>query len=306
MNIFTNVWGYVPPVSPWFRGKFWLPFGLLAIALFLLAPSAARRSFWRNQKRAAPPLTIFNLIASALLLSATFYGLWKSGQIEDPPAGGNSLTVMTYNIQQANDAFGQKSYERQLALMQRVQPDVIALQESDSARISLGNNDYVRYYASSLGYYSYYGPTPVAGTYGTAILSRYPLENTRVIYSYSDQDEIGTAVAEISVGGKRFTIFNVHPDGSDIAKRVFAETLLAQVSQAENVIALGDYNLRGWEEPYMLIDAVLKNGSASTIFSSPRTCKSRILFISFPPNLLQTIRFTGPRSPGIDPLEPSG
>ena len=30
MNIFSNVWGYVEPVSPFFRNKFWLPFLFLA------------------------------------------------------------------------------------------------------------------------------------------------------------------------------------------------------------------------------------------------------------------------------------
>ena len=67
------------------------------------------------------------------------------------------------------------------------------------------------------------------------------------------------AEAEIEVGGKEFTLFNGHPDGSDEAKMVFAETLIERANQKENVIALGDYNLRGWEAPYLLIDAHYKN-----------------------------------------------
>ena len=37
MFIFTNVWGYIEPVSPWFRNKFWLPYLLMAglITLFI-------------------------------------------------------------------------------------------------------------------------------------------------------------------------------------------------------------------------------------------------------------------------------
>ena len=35
-QIFTNVWGYVEPVSPWFRNKFWLPYLLLAGGTALL------------------------------------------------------------------------------------------------------------------------------------------------------------------------------------------------------------------------------------------------------------------------------
>jgi len=57
------------------------------------------------------------------------------------------------------------------ALIRQVSPDLLALQESDTARISLNNNDTVRYYASQLAIISYYGPTTVTGTFGTAILS---------------------------------------------------------------------------------------------------------------------------------------
>ena len=102
-----------------------------------------------------------------------------------------------------------------LGLIQEVAPDILALQESDSTRISLNNNDFVRYFAGKLGYYSYYGPTTVTGTYGTAILSKYPLQNTRTVFTFSDQDEIGTAEAEIVLDGQTFTIYNVHPAGSD-------------------------------------------------------------------------------------------
>ncbi len=175
----------------------------------------------------------------------------------------NSFVVMTYNIQQANDDFGERSYKEQLALIREVAPDILALQESDSSRISLNNNDFVRYYAGKLGYYSYYGPTTITGTYGTAILSRYPLQNTHTVFTFSDQDEIGTAVAEIEIGGQLFTIYNVHPDGSDTAMLVWAESLLERSKDKFNVIALGDYNLRDYEEAYQLIASVYSNAWVS-------------------------------------------
>jgi endonuclease/exonuclease/phosphatase family metal-dependent hydrolase len=171
----------------------------------------------------------------------------------------SSLVVMTYNIQQATDEFGVKSYDRQLDLIRQVAPDILAFQECDSARISLNNNDYVRYYASKMGYYTYYGPTTISGTYGTAILSKFPLMNPRSVFSYSNQDEIGTAEVEVELGGKRLTVYNVHPDGSDTAMLAFAETLLARSSGKSDVIALGDYNLRENEVAYQMIDEVFTN-----------------------------------------------
>jgi len=184
----------------------------------------------------------------------------KNGQ-RNP--GKSSLRVMTYNIQAANDGSGEQAYDRQLALIRQVSPDILALQESDTARISLNNNDYVRYYASQLGYYSYYGPTTVTGTFGTAILSKYPLLNTEAIFSYSDTDEIGTTEAVIEVAGARFNLYDVHPDGSDTAKLICIQTLLERSKAEPNVIVLGDYNLRDTEKAYQLIASVYTNAWVS-------------------------------------------
>ncbi len=259
MNIFSNVWGYVAPISLFFRNKFWFAFLInLVLITVLVALIFRKRSFQVETDELRP-----RLVWTAILLVAIFGGtfiavLFTDRSIEAPPTT-NSLTVMTYNIQQANDVFGEKSYKEQLELIKEVNPDIVGLQESDSARISLGNNDYVRYYANKLGYHSYYGPNTVTGTYGTAILSRYPLEDPRSVFTYSDQDEIGTAEAEIKVGNQEITIYNVHPDGSEEAKMVFARSLVERAGQKPDVIAIGDYNLRGWEVPYLLIDKYYKN-----------------------------------------------
>jgi endonuclease/exonuclease/phosphatase family metal-dependent hydrolase len=150
-----------------------------------------------------------------------------------------------------------------VALIRQVNPDVVALQETDSTRISLNNNDIVRYYANKLGYYSYYGPKTVTGTYGTALLSKYPLKIPLTFFTFSDKDEAGTVEAEIVVGDQTFTVFSVHPDESDPAMLVFAKTLLRRAQEKPQVIAMGDYNLRSYEEAYQVIDRVLKNAWTS-------------------------------------------
>ena len=258
INIFTNVWGYVEPVSPIFRNQFYLPYLLMAGGITLLA--------WRQHSIELTSNQSVNGISNpgwAVLLGLIFLGstLTSLRAARPQPADPNqtSLVVMTYNIQAANDGFGERSYDRQLALIQKVSPDILAMQESDSARISLNNNDYVRYYASQLGYYSYYGPTTVTGTFGTAILSKYPLQNTRSVFTFSDTDEIGTAEAEIEVNGRIFTIYNVHPDGSDAAKLIFVNSLIERSRDKPDVIALGDYNLRDYEEPYQRMAGVYAN-----------------------------------------------
>ncbi|MFN3309184.1 MAG: endonuclease/exonuclease/phosphatase family protein, partial [Anaerolineales bacterium] len=232
MQIFTNVWGYVEPVSPWFRNQFWLPYFLMS-ALLIVAVVLNRPHLKQTGRALGENFSPNWLILMGVLLAGSLWAAFASTQIRRFEPRQDVLLVMTYNLQQANDIFGQRSYRRQLALMRQVDADVIALQESDSARVSLNNVDLVRYFAGKLGYYAYYGPGPISGTYGTAILSKYPLSNTHIIFSYSDQDEIGTAVAEIEIGGRRFSIYNVHPDGSDTAMMVFAQTLLEQIGDKQ-------------------------------------------------------------------------
>jgi endonuclease/exonuclease/phosphatase family metal-dependent hydrolase len=258
MNIFTNVWGYVEPVSPFFRNKFWLPFALIGFLLTWLS-TLHRRQIPAQEETPRDPMPKGWLVLGVCVFLVTAVFSLITDHVSAVDSDPSSLVLMTYNIQQANDSFAEKSYERQLKLIRGVSPDILALQECDSVRISLNNNDYVRYFASKLGYYSYFGPTPVAGTYGTAILSKYPLEKPYTLFSFSDQDEIGTAVAEINVGGQRFTIFNVHPAGSDTAMEAFAGALLGASSGKDNVIALGDYNLREGETAYQMIDETFTN-----------------------------------------------
>jgi endonuclease/exonuclease/phosphatase family metal-dependent hydrolase len=291
IHIFTNVWGYVEPVSTIFRNQFYLPYLLIAGTVTLLV--------WRQKPVEARPASGpggnvplgWMALLGAILLGTGISAL-RTERVQPCDTDKTSLIVMTYNIQQANDGFGESSYDRQLALIQKVSPDILALQESDSARISLNNNDFVRYYAGKLGYYVYYGPTTVTGTFGTAILSKYPLQNPRTVFTFSDTDEIGTAEAEIAVGGRIFTIYDVHPDGSDTAMLVFAKMFLERSRDKANVIVLGDYNLRDYEEAYQLIAAVYTNAWTSVYPSkigadgNDMSGENRIDHIFFSPALL--------------------
>ena len=261
INIFTNVWGYVEPVSTMFRNQFHLPYLLIAGILTLLV--------WRHRPVGIPLQSSsasiswgWNVFLAAIFLGTALFAL-RTVRVQPGDVNQNSLVVMTYNIQQANDDFGERSYDRQLTLIQQVSSDILALQESDSARISLNNNDYVRYYAARLGYYSYYGPSTVSGTFGTAILSKYPLQNPHAVFTFSDVDEIGTTEVEITVAGRTFTIYNVHPDGSEIAMLAFGRNILERSRDKANVIILGDYNLRDDEEAFQLIADVYTNAWTS-------------------------------------------
>lgn len=171
----------------------------------------------------------------------------------------NELTVMTYNIQQGIDLFGHKNYEGQLEIIKEINPDIIGLQESDASRISGGNSDVVRYFSEKLGYYSYFGPKTVTGTFGTAILSRFPLDSCRTIFTFSDKDEIGTAIAEITVADQIITIVNSHPAGKVEAKMAHINAVIEIAKENKLTIALGDYNFRQGSQYYEKVTEVMIN-----------------------------------------------
>ncbi|MBN1479424.1 endonuclease/exonuclease/phosphatase family protein [candidate division KSB1 bacterium] len=244
MLIFTNVWGYVGEVSRIFRNRFYLPF--LCAGAGLLLPIL----FIKDLRPDACPV-VSKKLTLALMAIISIITLFVVTKFESgiPTNGENELTVLTYNIQQGVDSEGCKNYEKQLEVIRRVQPDVICLQESDVARISGGNSDIVRYFAQKLKYHSYYGPKTVTGTFGTAILSKYPLERCYTFFTYSDTDEIGTTVCDIRFSNQTVTLINNHPAGGAEAKLAHVEALLDLATDHAHIVAAGDFNFRP-DSPY--------------------------------------------------------
>lgn len=260
MSIFTNVWGYVGPVSAVFRNQFHLPFLLLS----LLAVGALFLPGWRFDgfpRESLPASRVLTGLTVGLMLAALAGAWWNRPVTRQTTGTVKRLTILTYNLQQGADLEGNRNWENQLSLINAINADLIGLQESDTARPSNGNVAAAKYFGAKLGYHIYYGPHTVSGTYGTAILSRFPLKNPRTFFTYSDQDEVGTAMAEIEIDGKTFAFFNSHPSGS-IPRRCHAEELVRQAAAYEYVIAVGDYNATPRDESYRLLTARLKDSWA--------------------------------------------
>jgi endonuclease/exonuclease/phosphatase family metal-dependent hydrolase len=165
-------------------------------------------------------------------------------------------------MQQGSHVNGNRNYAKQRDLLRRLNPDIVLLQESDPPRPSGGNVDAVRYLAESLGYEAYYGPGSIAGTFGTAVLSRYPIGNPRVFFTYSDSDEVGTAVCEMDVDGTTVAVFSTHPSGGDGVMNAFVDALSTEAGKYGHVIAGGDYNFTAREPYYARLSKTLLNSAA--------------------------------------------
>jgi len=254
--IFSNVWGYVAPISTYFRGLIWLPFawiGLLFVILLGLPELSCGGINFKIHRK-----SFKSSISAVFLIAILMNGVWAYMTLPHPQQisgmGATSLKIMTYNIQQGVNSTGDKNFDAQLAVIQQINPDIIGLQESDTSKINTGNTDVVGYFAKKLDYYIYYGPKSVMQTYGCAILSRYPIQNYFSFYTYGDEDEIGSVFCEIIVRTRVFNVFVNHPAGSGDSKLAHTVAMLNLASPKENVILLGDFNWRENTVYYSMIN----------------------------------------------------
>jgi endonuclease/exonuclease/phosphatase family metal-dependent hydrolase len=258
LQVFTTVYDYIPVVGPLLRDRFWLVF-LIAGATCAL-PVLALPSTLRDEAQDGAGVLLGRL-ATAKSLGVAVLTVLAIGYIGATPAmpaeERHSLRLMSYNIQQGYDAGGQRNCAGQLQVIREANPDVLGLQESDTARIAGGNADVVRTMADALDMYSYYGPTTVTGTFGIALLSRYPIENPRTIFMYSLGEQTAAILADISVSGQRFSVVVTHlGNGGPIIQQ---EQLLAALSGRSHIIAMGDFNFRPATEQYRLTTGILED-----------------------------------------------
>lgn len=268
-NVSTTVYDYLPVFGPLWRDRYWLVFLLAGSGMMLPVFALRKDSFnWSTREL---PAKAFRPIFSALLAigAATLIGAWATtAKPNAPAAAANTLKVLTYNIQQGYDAAGLKNYDGQLALIRQFNPDVIGLQESDTSRIANGNSDVVRYFADRLGMYSYYGPRTVLGTFGVALLSRYPIENPRTFYMYSLGEQAATLVAEITINGKTYQIMVTHLGNGGPLPQI--EDVFSTLDVRQNIVLMGDFNLKPTTDQYrratsVLDDAWIRAGSPTPI-----------------------------------------
>lgn len=234
--IFTNTWGYTIGAL---RNMFFLPFALAGLMLLLTLPMATPMETPRWARAAA---TVVGALCLVVFIAS------RAKPIAPPPAA-DTLRIATYNMQQGSEVNGDESYLEQLTFLRALDADIIFLQESDTPRPSGGNVNAPELFARALGMHLYFGPTTVAGTFGTAILARYPLMNARTIYTYSEVDEVGTAVAEVVIDGRRVALLNNHPAGGESVHHAHVDAMLNEARKHENVIAAGDFNFRQ-DSPY--------------------------------------------------------
>jgi endonuclease/exonuclease/phosphatase family metal-dependent hydrolase len=249
-HVFTTVYDYIPLIGPFFRDKFWLVH--LVAGLGLMLPLLVTRRItlsWQPLPRwGGGILLLMILVIGAMLMTMAR---------PSAPSSQSAVRFLTYNIQQGYSETGLKNFAGQLDLIREVNADIIGLQESDTSRIAGGNADIVRYFADALDMHVYYGPKTIPGTFGIALLSKYPIQNPRTFYMYSEGEQTATIEATIPVGEIGYNVFVTHlGNGGPLEQQ---QAIMQVVGEKENAVLMGDFNFRPQTEQYALTTAILKD-----------------------------------------------
>lgn len=256
-HIFTTVYDYIPIIGPLFRDRFWLVYAVPCVILLISVYFTKITFSWQppSEKLAQSRWPMISAIVLSLLI--IFIALRASIFLENTSPREISFRVLTYNLQQGYSEDGQKNFAGQLEEIRKRDPDIIGLQETDTARIAGGNSDLVRYLAGNLGMYSYYGPKTVTGTFGIALLSRYPIENPRTYFLYSIGEQTAVIEAQIKLGSQVYTIMVTHL-GND-GPLIQQQQILKLAQGKKSVLLMGDFNFRPSSEQYRQTTAVFQD-----------------------------------------------
>jgi endonuclease/exonuclease/phosphatase family metal-dependent hydrolase len=273
-NVFTAVWPYVSTaLEPVARGRFWHVHALVALVLLLSLLAVRRQERLDAADTDQGPGLWFAEWPVAWLVTAAgvialFAAFLLSPRTDLPPAG-QPLKVAGYNVHQGYDEDGRRSHHEQCQVLREIDAAVIGLSETDTARIAGGNVDLVRFLAQCLDMHSYYGPKTAAGSFGYALLSRYPIRRAETYHLYSgpglpsvrrpDRQTSGDVVAvikaELLVDGRSYTVFVNHFDS--FPPREQPQGLVDLAAGLPAVITTGDFNCEPGTECFELMTRVL-------------------------------------------------
>jgi len=196
------------------------------------------------------------------------------------PQSPRTLRVLTYNIHHGEGTDERFDYDRLAAVIKRLSPDLVALQEVDRGTERASGVDQVRILAKLCRMHYAFGQAMPhqGGQYGEAILSRFPIEKTVVHPLPYQLDLEPRAALEVVVrpeGIGPISFVGTHLCHRSDELRTLQTRRLSQLfpsKEGKPVILAGDFNARPGSEP---MNTLLNAGWIDTI--SPRSVIDYIL-----------------------------
>lgn len=167
---------------------------------------------------------------------------------EDAAGAGLQLRVLCYNIHHGRGTDGKVDLERIAAVIRRVNPDLVALQEVDRGTRRTGGVDQTAELARLTGLHGKFAKQIdyEGGEYGQAILSRFPLPEPTVHWLPGDpkREQRIVGLVELIVVGQRLIFATTHLHHADGAIRLEQARALSALfaDRPHPVILAGDLN----------------------------------------------------------------
>jgi endonuclease/exonuclease/phosphatase family metal-dependent hydrolase len=170
----------------------------------------------------------------------------------EEPAPPDTLRVLSYNIRHGRGMDGKVDLDRSARVIADAKPNLVALQEVDRGVARSGKIDIAEALGGKLGLHHEFGlfMPHQGGEYGLAVLSEFPIVETRVHQLPDGAEprvalEVEVDVPLASAAKKRISFICVHFDGTKPDDFRFAQaTKLLEILRPRKhpVIIAGDYN----------------------------------------------------------------
>ncbi len=191
------------------------------------------------------------------------------------------VRVMTYNVHSCHGMDGKISPRRIASVIERYNPDVIALQELDFGRVRSQRHDQPRLIAEKLGMHLAFCPTVVEHDeqYGHALLSAFPMKviRTDVLCSGRRSERLqprGALWVCVEIEGIRLNFMNTHFGLRRSERLAQATDLLGRnwigaMGENERLVLCGDFNMFPRSIPYRALTRRLRDVQGDTVHFPP-------------------------------------
>jgi endonuclease/exonuclease/phosphatase family metal-dependent hydrolase len=187
-------------------------------------------------------------ILFVFLIPLIFTAIWCPLTYRVAPQTTLTLKVMTYNIHEGVDVNNRLNLDPILASIQQWDPDVLVLQEVDTACIFSGSVDQSRWFALKLNMFL----APITSLdhiwQSDALLSKYPITDYESIIMESPGEDDTLLKVTLDVDGQSITILVSHLTAMSSAdRRIQADIALPYIAAISGPkIWAGDFNVNAY------------------------------------------------------------